>query len=64
MEKTVSQQISECRREVRCPVHGSLIGRYDARTGLVNTVFYCPKCKMEYSFTVGPEKDTPPVEND
>lgn len=45
------------RREVRCPVHGCLIGRYDARTGLINTTFYCQKCKIEYTFTIKPIKN-------
>lgn len=43
-------------REVRCPIHGSLIGRYDARAGLINATYYCPKCGMEYTFTIKAQK--------
>jgi phage FluMu protein Com len=40
------------RREIRCPIHNKLIGKYDARDGLINTTFYCPLCKREYTFTI------------
>lgn len=56
MDDAYNTKILETRRDVRCPVCGSLIGRYDARTGLINTVFYCRKCKMEYAFTIPPKK--------
>lgn len=43
-------------RKVKCPVHGCLIGKYDGRIGIVNTTFFCPKCKKEYTFTIPPNK--------
>lgn len=43
--------------EVRCPVHGSLIGKYDERFGIINVPFFCKKCKFEYVFTYAPSKD-------
>lgn len=39
-------------REVRCPVHNCLIGKYDERVGVINTTYFCPKCNIEYTFTV------------
>ncbi len=43
-------------REIRCPIHNRLIGRYDARHGVRNTTFFCPQCKKEYTFTKPAEK--------
>lgn len=43
--------------KVKCPIHGSLIGKYDIRIGIINTTFYCPKCKKEYTFTIRAQKD-------
>ena len=43
-------------REVRCPIHNRLIGKYDARDGLINATFYCPKCGREYTFTIKREQ--------
>lgn len=43
-------------REVRCPIHSCLIGKYDIRVGCINTTFYCPKCNIEYTFTVKGKK--------
>ena len=43
-------------REVRCPIHNCLIGKYDVRIGCINTTFYCPKCGIEYTFTVKGKK--------
>lgn len=43
-------------REVRCPVHRCVIGRYDMRNGLTDAVFRCPKCKREYIYTIPPQK--------
>lgn len=39
-------------REVRCPIHNKLLGKYDARVGLINATYYCPLCRREYTFTV------------
>jgi hypothetical protein len=43
-------------REIRCPIHKRLIGRYDARHGVTNTTFFCPQCGKEYTFTIAAEK--------
>lgn len=39
-------------RQIRCPIHKKLIGKYDARFGLINSTHYCPHCKVEYTFTI------------
>lgn len=39
-------------REIRCPVCGKLLGKYDARIGVINVTLFCPKCRREYTFTV------------
>lgn len=44
-------------RTVRCPVHNKLIGKFDARFGIINTTFYCPHCKKEYTFTIKREEN-------
>ena len=51
-KKNTQKQNPVFMREVRCPVHNLLIGRYDARDGLINATFYCPKCGREYTFTI------------
>ena len=38
-------------REIRCPIHNKVLGRYDARVGIINATYYCPHCKREYTFT-------------
>jgi hypothetical protein len=38
-------------RELRCPVHKCLLGRYDSRFGAVNLELFCPKCGKKYTFT-------------
>lgn len=43
--------------KVKCPRHGCLIGKYDSRIGIVNTTFYCQKCKKEYTFTIRAQKN-------
>lgn len=43
-------------REVRCPIHNKLLGRYDARVGLINVTYYCPQCRQEYTFTIKREE--------
>lgn len=44
-------------REIRCPIHNRLIGKYDARHGVTNVTFFCPKCGQEYTFTRKAEKN-------
>ena len=44
-------------KEIRCPKCGSLIGKYDTRLGIVNAIFYCRKCKMEYAYTIAAKLD-------
>lgn len=55
--KSKTPQNSNYSREIRCPKHNRLIGRYDARHGVTNVTFYCPICKQEYTFTRKAEKD-------
>lgn len=43
-------------RAVRCPIHKKMIGKYDGRVGIINTTYYCSKCKREYTFTVEREE--------
>lgn len=43
-------------RDIRCPVHNCLLGRYDARKGVAGVTFYCRKCKREYTITIKPTK--------
>lgn len=38
-------------KEIRCPIHKKLLGKYDARYGCLNVTYYCPQCKSEYTFT-------------
>ena len=38
--------------DIRCPVHNCLIGKYDQRSGVINVTYFCPKCNMEYTFTI------------
>lgn len=45
-------------RDVRCPIHNSLIGKYDARDGLINATFFCRKCGREYTFTIKRENNS------
>lgn len=54
--KTPQNQNDAFMREVRCPIHNRLIGKYDARDGLINATFYCPKCGREYTFTIKRDK--------
>lgn len=56
-KKNTQKQNPVFMREVRCPVHNLLIGRYDARDGLINATFYCPKCGREYTFTIKREQN-------
>lgn len=57
-KKNTQKQNPVFMREVRCPVHNLLIGRYDARDGLINATFYCPKCGREYTFTIKREQNS------
>lgn len=43
--------LSAYQKEIRCPIHKTVIGKYDERAGLINVAFYCEKCGMEYTFT-------------
>lgn len=54
--KSQKRQAAACIREIHCPIHGRLIGKYDARHGVTNVTFYCPTCKKEYIFTRPVEK--------
>lgn len=54
-EKTVITP-NPYKRLVKCPVHNKLIGKYDARFGIINTTYYCPHCKKEYTFTIKREE--------
>ena len=51
MGEKKKQNQNQYRREIRCPVHNKLIGKYDARYGIVNVTYYCPKCHKEHTFT-------------
>lgn len=56
-EKNAQQkQNTNYTRQVRCPVHHAVIGKYDMRNGLINATFLCPKCKREYTYTIPPRK--------
>ncbi len=59
--KNQQTQNKAYRREIRCPVHNKLIGRYDARHGVINATFYCPLCRTEYTYTI--KKEQKPPEN-
>lgn len=48
--------MSANQKDIRCPIHNCLIGRYDARTGICNATFYCSKCGIEYTFTIKAKK--------
>lgn len=50
-------EISQHMKELRCPIHNCLIGKYDERVGCVNQTCYCPKCKIEYTFTIKAKKN-------
>jgi len=43
-------------KDIRCPIHNCLIGKYDARVGICNATFYCHKCGIEYTFTIKAQK--------
>ncbi len=51
MGEKKKQNQNQYRREIRCPVHNKLIGKYDARYGITNVTYYCPKCHKEHTFT-------------
>lgn len=44
-------------REIRCPVHNRLLGKYDARVGIINVTYFCSLCKQEYTFTIKRETE-------
>lgn len=41
-ETRKTKPATEYQREIRCPVHNRLLGRYDARNGVTNVTYYCP----------------------
>lgn len=49
------QPDKQYQREIRCPIHGKLLGRYDGRVGVINVTYYCRDCKREYTFTIKKE---------
>lgn len=57
IEEKKKQDPERYKRPVRCPIHNKLIGKYDARFGIINATFYCPHCKKEYTFTIKREDD-------
>lgn len=57
MDDELKNNALKYQKELYCPVHNCLIGKYDMRTGLINTTFHCPKCKFEYTFTIKPSKN-------
>lgn len=46
------RQNKQYQREVRCPIHNKLLGKYDARAGVINVTYFCPLCRREYTFTI------------
>lgn len=46
------QTNNQYQREVRCPIHNKLLGKYDARVGVINATYFCPICRREYTFTI------------
>lgn len=54
-ETRKAKPATEYQREIRCPVHNRLLGRYDARNGVTNVTYYCPLCRREYTFTIKKE---------
>lgn len=49
--------LSAYQREVCCPVHNRLLGKFDRRKGIINVTYFCPLCKQEYTFTIKGEKN-------
>lgn len=54
MEATEERSGEKKRKDIRCPIHGKLLGRYDPQVGAVNVTLFCPTCKKEYTFTFSP----------
>lgn len=48
------ERTEKTRKDIRCPVHRKLLGRYDPQVGAVNVTLFCPACKKEYTFTFSP----------
>jgi hypothetical protein len=46
------RQNKQYQREVCCPIHNKLLGKYDARVGVINVTYFCPLCRREYTFTI------------
>ena len=51
-DETRKQQKTQYQREIRCPVHNKLLGRYDGHVGVINVTYFFPLCKREYTFTI------------
>ena len=54
----MGEQIKQDKRhqkEIHCPIHKRLLGKYDARDGVINVTYFCPLCKREYTFTIEKE---------
>ncbi len=52
MDEEKKEPQKQYQREVRCPIHNKLLGKYDARHGIINVTYYCAQCRREYTFTV------------
>lgn len=52
MDEEKKQSGKRYQREVRCPIHNKLLGKYDARVGVINVTYFCPQCRIEYTFTI------------
>ncbi len=55
-KRTTQKENEIYTRSVRCPVHRAVIGKYDMRNGLIDTKFFCSKCRREYTYTIPPRK--------
>lgn len=55
-QNTEKLPLSAYQREVRCPIHNRLLGKYDCRNGVINVTYFCPLCKREYTYTIKGEK--------
>lgn len=57
MDERKTKNNKPYQHEIRCPVHGKIIGKYDKRDGITNVTYFCPACRKEYTFTIkGEEK--------
>ena len=51
----LKKRLKRYERDLRCPIHKKLLGKYDARIGIINATYYCDKCHLEYTFTMARE---------